>query len=107
MCQAFDQRPAANHALVWALIKRRITMHARIRLGMAAAVMLSSCGDPSLSEKQRDEVTDIAGDAAPDISALESRIDELEGELEAVKHDADRVEDIDSRLSDVESVLRM
>lgn len=81
----------------------QLTLHARIEIGLAAILLLGSCGGPSLSDKQKDEVADIADDAAPDTSSLESRIDQLESDLQEVKNDADKVDDLESRLSSVES----
>lgn len=80
-----------------------LNAHARIEIALAIVLLLGSCGGPSLSDEQKEEVADIAGDAAPDTSALESRIDDLESALEEVKNDADKVDDLDGRLSSVES----
>jgi hypothetical protein len=48
------------------------------------ALTLGSCDGPGLSEKQRDEVSDIAGDGAVDpeeFRKLESRVEEIESKL--------------------------
>lgn len=83
----------------------RLTLHTRIELGLAALLLLGSCGSPSLSEKQKEEVADLADDAAPDTSALESRIGQLESDLQEVRDDAEKVDEVESRLSGVDSRL--
>jgi hypothetical protein len=56
--------------------------------GLLLPLALCGCDGPSLTDKQRDEVGDIAGDVAYDtvtehekVKELEARIDELERKL--------------------------
>lgn len=66
----------------------RLNLHARIEIAAVALLLLGSCdSNPALTEKQRDEVSDIAGDAAFEavnskVSALEDRVDALEEKLD-------------------------
>lgn len=68
----------------------RFTLHARIEIAVVATLLLGSCFDgPSLTDKQRDEVEDIAGDAAADAIAEDGKVQELES----------RIAEIESRLN--------
>lgn len=62
---------------------------------------LASC-DPGLSAKQRDEVTDLAGDSAPDTSELQDKVDTLESKVE--EHEQ-KISDLESKVSDTETRL--
>jgi hypothetical protein len=62
----------------------KLNLHARIEIAVVAALLLGSCDGPGLSDKQRDEVEDIADAVAGDndkINELESRISEVESRL--------------------------
>lgn len=68
---------------------------------IAGAVLLSSCGGPSLSKNQRAEVEDIAEDHADaassdaaaniDNSELESKIDALESRISTMDDEISRL----------------
>ena len=55
------------------------------RAGLAAALLLSACGQPGLNERQQDEVTDLATDAATDVVSDSERIAEIEARLDEVE----------------------
>lgn len=64
----------------------RLTVHARVELSTIMFLLLSSCNrsETQLSDKQRDEVADIALDSAVDAIAdsnIEERISEIESRL--------------------------
>ena len=48
-------------------------------------LILTGCDGPSLSDKQRDEVGDIAGDVTVDMIDDSSRISELEARIEQLE----------------------
>lgn len=63
----------------------KFTIHAKVEVAIVAALLLGSC---SLTDAQKDEVGDIAGDVAYDIvlehekiTDLESRVSEIESRL--------------------------
>ena len=64
----------------------RLTVHARVELSAIMLLLLTSCNrsDGPLTEKERDEVADIALDSAVDAIAdsnIEERISEIENRL--------------------------
>lgn len=66
---------------------------------LTAALLLTSCGAPTFTPAQRDQIADIAADTADasvaesdKVVELEKRVAELEGQ----------VEDLTSRLDDLE-----
>lgn len=62
----------------------RLNLHARFEIAVAAALLLGSCDGPSLTEKQRDEVEDMADDVVTDsekVRGLESRVEAIEQRL--------------------------
>lgn len=63
----------------------RINLHARIELAAVAVLLLASCDGPGLSNKQRDEVGDIAGDVAGDVVSDDSKVRDLESRVEAIE----------------------
>lgn len=63
----------------------RLNLHARIEIGVAAVLLLGSCEGPGLSNKQRDEVGDIAGDVAGDVIADDEKVRELERRIVAIE----------------------
>ena len=63
----------------------RLNRHARIEIGIVAALLLGSCDGPGLSNKQRDEVGDIAGDVAGDAIADDDKVRELEDRITAIE----------------------
>lgn len=63
----------------------RLNLHARIELGLAAALLLGSCAGPALSEKQREEVSDIASDEIADGINDSAKVSELEARVEALE----------------------
>lgn len=60
----------------------RATLHARIEIGLATALLLGSCNNGS--PLARDEIMDIADDAV-DASGVSGRIEELEQRLSDVE----------------------
>ena len=52
---------------------------------MPFLLILAGCDGPSLSDKQKDEVGDIAGDVAVDMIDDSSRISELEARIEQLE----------------------
>ena len=66
----------------------RLNLHARMEIAAVAALLLGSCaGDgPSLTDKQRDEVSDVAADAAAEqVSDLESRVGAFGRDLDKLR----------------------
>lgn len=63
----------------------RLNLSARIGIGIAAVLLLGSCDGPGLSNKQRDEVGDIAGDVAGDVVADDDKVRELERRIDAIE----------------------
>jgi hypothetical protein len=63
----------------------RLNLHARIEIGLVAVLLLGSCDGPGLSNKQRDEVGDIAGDVAGDVVTDDEKVRELERRIEAIE----------------------
>ena len=55
---------------------------------MPFLLILAGCDGPSLSDKQQDEVGDIAGDVAVDMIDDSSRISELEARIEQLESQA-------------------
>lgn len=67
----------------------RLNLHAKTELCLGMVLALGSCAGPGLSDKQRDEVEDIASSVAGDtvndsdkVRDLENRIANLEGRLD-------------------------
>ncbi|ATQ42333.1 hypothetical protein [Caulobacter mirabilis] len=60
---------------------------------LAALIFLGGCGGPKLSDRQRDEVSDIASAEAHDAMSDSSKVSELEG----------RIDDLEARLEELES----
>lgn len=63
----------------------RLNLHAKTELGLALVLFLGSCDGPGLSDKQRDEVGDIAGDEAGDAISDDDKIRNLESRIEAIE----------------------
>lgn len=62
----------------------RLNLHARIEIAAVALLLLGSCDGPGLSDKQRDEVGDIAADgnvSQEEFSSLKNRVDLIEQRL--------------------------
>ena len=59
----------------------RFNLHARIEIAAIGLLLLGSCDGPSLSEKQRDEVEDIADSVVSD----NDKVHELQGRIEALE----------------------
>jgi hypothetical protein len=64
----------------------RLTKHAKVEICAALLVLLASCSSDGnkFSDRERDEISDLAYDAAVDAlgdSNLESRISEIESRL--------------------------
>lgn len=62
-----------------------LNLHARIELAAFAILLLGSCSGPGLSEKQKDEVGDIAGDVAGDVISDSDKVREIESRLDAIE----------------------
>ena len=82
---------------------------ALIGVGVAFTFLLGSCGqEPAdkseFTDAQRDEITDIAGDAAGDAIADDEKILELEKNIEEKD---EKIQEIESRISEIESRLNM
>lgn len=59
--------------------------------GIVLFLALTACEGPSLTDKQKDEAGDIAGDAAVDMiadSGLEGRLDDLEARVDELENQA-------------------
>ena len=66
----------------------RLNLHARIEIAAVAVLLLGSCDrNPALSEKQRDEVSSIANDAA--FEAVNSKVSDLEERVAALEEKLD------------------
>lgn len=69
----------------------KLNMHARIEIAAVLLIALTSCSnmfDYQFNDKERDEISDIAGDVAYDVvlehesvTSLQSRVTELEARL--------------------------
>ena len=68
----------------------RLTIHARIEIGAVLLLLLASCSSSGnqFSDKERDEIGDLAGDVAfntvlehETITDLEGRVSEIESRL--------------------------
>lgn len=57
----------------------------RFEYVIAAALALGSCAGPGLTDKQKDEVGDIAGDVATDAVGESDPFLELQGRVEAIE----------------------
>jgi len=74
----------------------KATLHAKIEIGLATVLLLGSCSnspydfDYQFGDEERDEIADLAADVAYDVVLEHEKVQELE-----------------SRLADVESRLRM
>jgi hypothetical protein len=76
----------------------RLTKHAKVEISAAMLFLLASCNSDGnkFSDDERDEIADLAYDAAVDALAdsnLESRISEADSDLE------NRISEIESRLN--------
>lgn len=69
----------------------RLTLHARVEISAVMLLLLTSCNSSGnqFSDKERDEIEDLAGDVAYDTVLEHEKVTELEG----------RVAEIESRLS--------
>lgn len=63
----------------------KLNAHARVELALAAVLLLGSCDGPGLSDKQKDEVGDIAGDVADDSVSDNDKVRELESRVAAIE----------------------
>ena len=67
----------------------RLNLHARIEISLALALLLGSCDNGEFHSKftdaERDEIGDIAGDAAGEAIADDSKVRDLEGRVEAIE----------------------
>lgn len=61
---------------------RKLTLHARIEIGLVGALLLGSCD--GVGPVTRDEVIDIADDAV-DASDLGGRVEQLESQVEELE----------------------
>ena len=82
---------------------------ALIGVGVAFMFLLASCAQESadkseFTDAQRDEITDIAGDAAGDAVADDEKILELEKNIEEKD---EKIQEIENRISEIESRLNM
>ena len=69
----------------------RLTIHARVEISAIMLLLLASCNSSGsqFSDKERDEIEDLAGDAAYDTVLEHKKVTELEG----------RIAEIESRLN--------
>ena len=70
----------------------------RVAAGFTA-LALASCGGPSLTDEQRDEVADVADAVASDAINDSDRVRELTGQIEELN---DKVSDLESELDVVD-----
>ncbi len=60
---------------------------------LVALLFVAGCGGPKLSDRQRDEVSDIASAEAHDAIGDSAKVSELEG----------RIDDLEARIDELES----
>lgn len=62
-----------------------LNIHAKFEIAALAVLFLASCSGPSLSDRQRDEVTDIADDVADSAISDNEKVRDLESRVEALE----------------------
>ncbi|WP_295443289.1 hypothetical protein [Sphingorhabdus sp. EL138] len=82
---------------------------ALIGVGLAFTFLLGSCAQDStdkseFTDAQRDEITDIAGDAAGDAIADDEKILELE---QSIEEKDQKIQEIEGRIYEIERRLEM
>lgn len=99
----------------------KLTLHAKIEIGLMLALLLGSCGGNSFTDKQHDEIADIAADGSVDpdeFDALQKKVENLEAEtanntknidmaFENDKQIVDMVDNHGRRISAIEGRLGM
>lgn len=63
----------------------KLTLHARIEITLAAALLLGSCSGDGQRLYSHDEIEDIASDVAYDAIEDSDKVRELEGRIEALE----------------------